>query len=538
MTENQQTFSIEKKDPVYDMLTKYQQAIKSVLPSHLKPERMLRVAHTMIYRVPKLKECTPVSLINAVIDISMKGLEIGSTAHIIPFKREATVIYDYKGLIELAHRSGQINSFPFKAVYQNDFFDVMEGTDRWIKHQPAKSDRGSLIAAYAVANFKHGGFDFEVVYPVDIEAIKKRAPGANYSDSPWNQLDLEWTMWCKTAVRRLAKRIPQSPELQSAVQLEDRVEAGLSQDIGHIATDAIDVDYKEMPQERKFTGHQPAHNGPPPGKNLAGQPETQNGMYGHDLTPEDRDQGTTIESPPQETEKTEGEAAAEKMNRILVDKGKQPIDPVMLKRFLLANSENYKYPIDEVVSMAAQSIDKFLKAYENWYVPPPQGTENKTLKKGGSGSATDIRKTDGYKKYDPAKEELQVRYSKAKVVKLRDMFGFYNIEVDPKFLETATGAELHLHLLAKLKERNAGQDEPPADDPPAGEPGEVPFDLSETQEWNRLYELSKSNPEEYRSVMEGRSLNTLSDLQQALNLIETKLAEDGFVGDGDGMPEG
>ena len=511
MTEEQKTFSIEKKDPIYDMLTKYQQAIKSVLPSHLKPERMLRVAHTMIYRVPKLKECTPVSLINAVIDISMKGLEIGSTAHIIPFKREATVIYDYKGLIELAHRSGQINSFPFKPVYQNDFFDVMEGTDRWIKHVPAKSDRGKLAAAYAVANFKHGGFDFEVVYPVDIEAIKKRAPGANYSDSPWNQPDLEWTMWCKTAVRRLAKRIPQSPELQSAVQMEERVEAGLSQDIGHIATDAIEVDYKTVEAKP--------------------EPEKQNGKYGQDLPDEDRDQGTTIESPPQEAEQTEGEIATDDMNKILADNGKQPIDPGILEQFLIATADTYNYSLSEVVEMAAQNLDGFMKAYEKWQVPPEQGPSKQPENK--NGAAADIRESKAYKSYDPTAEGLQTRYSKAKVVKLRDMFAFYKIDVSPKFLETATGAELHAHLLAKLEERKTGQAEPPA-----GEPDTIPFDITNTPEWQRLTELSEIKPQEYRSVMEGRVINTLSDLQQAINLIETKVAESGFVGMDDGMPEG
>ena len=515
MTEEQKTFSIEKKDPIYDMLTKYQQAIKSVLPSHLKPERMLRVAHTMIYRVPKLKECTPVSLINAVIDISMKGLEIGSTAHIIPFKREATVIYDYKGLIELAHRSGQINSFPFKPVYQNDFFDVMEGTDRWIKHVPAKSDRGKLAAAYAVANFKHGGFDFEVVYPVDIEAIKKRAPGANYSDSPWNQPDLEWTMWCKTAVRRLAKRIPQSPELQSAVQMEERVEAGLAQDIGHIATDAIDADFKTVETKP--------------------EPEKQNGMYGQGLPDEDRDQGATIESPPQETEKTEGEVATDDMNRILADNGKQPIDPEILEKFLVATADTYNYSLSEVVEMAAQNLDGFIKAYDKWGKEPVKHPDEENK----DGAAIDIRKSNGYKKYDPENEELQTRYSKAKVVKLRDMFAFYKIDVSPKFLETATGAELHAHLLAKLEERNnTGQNEPPHDEPPADEPDTIPFEITDTPEWKRLTELSEIKPDEYRSVMQGRVINTLSDLQQAINLIETKVAESGFVGMDDGMPEG
>lgn len=241
---------VMNEDPIYQMLAKYQKAITSVLPKHLTPERMIRIAYTMIHRTPKLRECTPVSLINAVIEISILGLEVGRTAHIIPFKQEATVIVDYKGFIELAHRSNQVASFPFKPVYENDIFEYEEGTTRYIKHKPAREKRGDLIAAYAIANFKHGGFDFEVVLPEDIDATRKQAPGAKSKDSPWNDPDQEWTMWCKTAVRRLAKRIPQCPELQKAAYLEEMVEAGLKQNISHITNGIIDVDFKGLSQPK------------------------------------------------------------------------------------------------------------------------------------------------------------------------------------------------------------------------------------------------------------------------------------------------
>jgi len=233
------------QDPIYAMLAKYKPAIASVLPKHITPERALRLGHSVINRNPRLRQCSPASLINGMIEISMLGLDLGRTAHLVPFKREAVVITDYKGMIELAHRSGQINSFPFKSVYENDTFDYQEGTDRWIKHKPAKDKRGKLVAAYAVANFKHGGFDFEVVLPVDIEAIKKVAPGARSNDSPWNNPDQEWSMWCKSAVRRLSKRIPQSPELARAMELEDIVEAGLRQNLDHV----MDAEFTEPEQE-------------------------------------------------------------------------------------------------------------------------------------------------------------------------------------------------------------------------------------------------------------------------------------------------
>jgi recombination protein RecT len=213
---------------------KYKETIAQVLPAHLTPEKALRLASTVIFRSPKLQQCTPVSLINAVIEISRLGLDIGRTAHIVPFGREAVMITDYKGEIQLAYNSGQITSYPVKAVYANDEFDYQEGTDRWIKHKPAHKDRGELVAAYAIINFVSGGYDFEVVHKEDAEAAKRVAPAGKSKDSPWNKPDQEHWMWIKTAVHRLSKRIPQSPELQRVIQLESQVEAGLKQEIDHV----------------------------------------------------------------------------------------------------------------------------------------------------------------------------------------------------------------------------------------------------------------------------------------------------------------
>lgn len=243
MTDQNETKEVMKRDPIYDLLTTYKTAIKNVLPKHLTAERILRIAYTAIHRSPKLRDCTHESIINAVLEVSMLGLDIGRTAHIIPFGREAVFIPDYKGYIDLAHRSERIEAFTFKPVYEQDDFQYEEGTSRFIKHKPYRGvDRGGLVAAYSIVFFKHGGFDFEVVEAPDIVATKKFSPAvrANKKDSPWLIEDLEWTMWCKTAVRRLAKRVPQSPEFQRAAYLEELAESGLSQDIAHVSK-TIDI---------------------------------------------------------------------------------------------------------------------------------------------------------------------------------------------------------------------------------------------------------------------------------------------------------
>ena len=301
-------------------------------------------------------------------------------------------------------------------------------------------------------------------------------------------------------------------------------------------------------EQPKFTGNRQAYNGPPPGKNMAGkpieEPQTENGMYGVDLPPEDRDQGRTlsqnehlgkmfdkaIDLRKKATEVdisdlTPGQKFTENINFTLATKGKQPIDPERLEKFLIETAENYNYTLYDVVDMARDNLDGFVKAFDKWSGETEKKTEEKP------GIQDDIRQTKAYIDYEPAKEELQTRYSKAKVVKLRDMFWFYKIKADKKFIQTASGSELHAYLLAKLEERSGqGQGD--------GEQTEVPFDITETSEWQELTELGKTRPDQYKQVMQGRTVETVDDLQVAISEINNLVVEAGFVNGGDGIPKG
>lgn len=241
----------KKTDTVYDLLAANAKAIKNVLPKHLTPERALRLAYTAIQQNPKIGQCSQASIFNAVVEASMLGLEIGGPighAHIMPFKNkagfyEAKFIPGYKGYMDLAYRSALVTNFSFHPVYEKDQFKYSYGLRPALEHIPSEDENpGPLKYAYAVIHYKTGGFDFEVVDKRIIAATKARSPAAKTSFSPWNTED-EWVMWCKTAVRRLAKRVPQSPELQRAAMLEELAEAGFSQGLRHV-DDAINVDFK------------------------------------------------------------------------------------------------------------------------------------------------------------------------------------------------------------------------------------------------------------------------------------------------------
>ena len=214
----------KENDTVFELLKQNIRSVTSVLPDHIPPEKMLRLSHQAVVLNPKLARCSQLSFLNAVIEASSLGLEVGgpiAQAHLVPYKGEVKLIPDYKGLIELGYRSPAVASISAHPVYAKDQFEYWYGINSDLKHTPYKSgDRGDLIAAYAVVKFVSGGYDFEVVEKEDAMAIKARSQAKDSEYSPWNKKADEWTMWVKSAIKRLLKRVPKNPELQKALVMD------------------------------------------------------------------------------------------------------------------------------------------------------------------------------------------------------------------------------------------------------------------------------------------------------------------------------
>lgn len=208
--------------------------IKLALPRHLKPERMLRVLTTEIRKIPKLLDCTIPSILGSLIQCSQLGLEPGGVlgqAYLIPYhnkkanKMECQFIIGYKGMLDLAYRSGKISSIRVNAVYTNDEFEYSDGLEIVLRHVPAKMERGDFIGAYAIAKFSNcavGDSSVVVMYKNEVDKIRDRSKPRDYS--PWFT-DYE-EMAKKTVLRRLFKYLPISIEINNAVILDEAAEKG------------------------------------------------------------------------------------------------------------------------------------------------------------------------------------------------------------------------------------------------------------------------------------------------------------------------
>jgi recombination protein RecT len=186
------------------------------LPKHLTPERFARIAITALTRTPKLADCTPASVMKCLLDLSAMGLEPdGRRAHLIPYGAECTLIIDYKGLVELIRRSGDVVSLRAESVCENDEFDWSDGT---VSHRINwRGDRGKPQAFYAEAVMKSGEKQTAVMTLAEVEAIRNRSRAGK--SGPWVTDFSE--MAKKTVVRRLSKMLPLSSEIMRAVESDD-----------------------------------------------------------------------------------------------------------------------------------------------------------------------------------------------------------------------------------------------------------------------------------------------------------------------------
>lgn len=201
----------------------FKASVTKCLPKHLTPDRFIRVACTTLMRTPKLAQCDQISFFNALLTLSQYGLEPdGRRAHLIPFWNEKRKCFevqanlDWKGLAELAMRSGLISTIHIDVICENDIFDYDVGEIKAHKIDFRK-DRGEMYAVYALVKMKDGALMNDVMQLDEVLKIRERSKSKE--SGPWVTDFRE--MAKKTVFRRLSKRLTLSPEFRDAIETED-----------------------------------------------------------------------------------------------------------------------------------------------------------------------------------------------------------------------------------------------------------------------------------------------------------------------------
>ena len=232
----QQPAVAERPKTVIDIVRtpSFQKQMALAMPKSMTPDRLTRIVMTECRKAPALLKCSPESFYGAVLQCAALGLEPGSAlghCYLLPFgngkdragRPNAQLIIGYRGMIDLARRSGQIISLQAWTVHAQDTFNYQLGLDPDIQHVPASTaDRGPVTHVYAVAKLKGGGVQFEVMSRAEIEKVRSTSKAGN--SGPWAS---HWEeMSKKTVIRRLFTYLPVSIEAVRAVEIDEKTDRG------------------------------------------------------------------------------------------------------------------------------------------------------------------------------------------------------------------------------------------------------------------------------------------------------------------------
>lgn len=247
--EQQTAVQTSQKELLVAQIKKMEGEIKKALPSVITPERFTRMVLSAVSTTPLLAQCTTQSFFAAMMSAAQLGLEPNSAlgqAFLIPFKNnkkggiyEAQFQLGYKGMLDLAYRSGEIEIIQAHIVHENDEFDYAYGLEAKLTHKPCLGDRGKPIYVYAMFKTKNGGLGYEVM---SIEDARKHGErySKSFSSGPW-QTNFE-EMAKKTCIKRLLKLAPLKSEFARAIAQDSTVKTSLSADMYEVPCE----EYEDM----------------------------------------------------------------------------------------------------------------------------------------------------------------------------------------------------------------------------------------------------------------------------------------------------
>lgn len=213
---------------------KMQQSLRSAMPKHLNPGKLVRVVLGSFQKNPKLLECNPESILYSIMQSAALGLEpdggVLGQGYLVPFwngkaqRMECQFIPGFRGLIKLARQSGEVADIDAQVVYEKDHFEYELGLNQRLVHKrnDEVADPGKLKYAYAVARFRDGDRKFTVLNEREVMAIRSKSASKTKDGKivgPWVEHEAE--MWKKTAVRRLCKMLPLSVDVARQIAAEN-----------------------------------------------------------------------------------------------------------------------------------------------------------------------------------------------------------------------------------------------------------------------------------------------------------------------------
>lgn len=212
-------------------LVKMQPEFAAALPPQIPVEKFIRTTLTAVQMNPDLLGADRRSLLGACMKAAQDGLLLDGreAAPVIFNSKDKGKVVQYMpmvgGILKKIRNSGELSSISAQVAYDKDHFEYELGDNENIVHKPfLGEDRGKPIAVYAVAKTKDGAIYREVMSVSDVEKVRAASRAGKYG--PW----VDWwdEMAKKTVIRRMAKRLPSSADLDQVIA-HDNEASGFAQ---------------------------------------------------------------------------------------------------------------------------------------------------------------------------------------------------------------------------------------------------------------------------------------------------------------------
>ena len=247
--QEQKTVAAQQQKSIKGLIVSMDGQLAQALPSVLTPERFTRMVLTALSTNPKLRECTPKSFLGAMMQAAQLGVEPNTPlgqAYLIPYKNkgilECQFQLGYKGLLDLAYRSGEVTIIQAHEVYENDVFEYELGLEPKLRHVPTTGEKGAVTHYYAMFKTKSGGYGFHVMSRAEVDAFSRK-----YSQAYKKGYSTPWTtnfdeMAKKTVLKACLKYAPIKTEFTRALGTDETIKTEIAADM---VSEADETDYIE-----------------------------------------------------------------------------------------------------------------------------------------------------------------------------------------------------------------------------------------------------------------------------------------------------
>jgi recombination protein RecT len=195
--------------------------IARALPDNLNPERFVEAVCTELRSLPPesaIKECPEAEVRRGIMRLALLGLEPGPAEHVVLYptwssRKKTTELVPratYKGVMELARRSGKVRTIRANALHaEEEFRHWFDDAGEHLYHEPVLEPQGDPVAYYAVAYGTDGGILAAAVLSLD-EIERRRSYSKRSQSGAWVE---HWdAMARKTAILALGLFLPLTPQ--------------------------------------------------------------------------------------------------------------------------------------------------------------------------------------------------------------------------------------------------------------------------------------------------------------------------------------